>query len=50
LAFYTSNGAGSQTLINQVLGEVKKESNSVKMVSKKMSSGNLISPKRKAAA
>jgi uncharacterized protein (DUF4415 family) len=50
LAFYKSKGAGWQTFINQVLGEIKKESKSIEMVSKKMSSGNLISPKRKAAA
>jgi hypothetical protein len=50
LAFYKSKGAGWQTFINQVLGEVKKESTFVEMVSKKMSSGNLISPKLKAAA
>jgi uncharacterized protein (DUF4415 family) len=50
LAFYKSKGTGWQTFINQVLGEIKKESKSLKMVEKKIGNGNLVTPKTKASA
>lgn len=43
LAFYKSKGQGWQTLINLLLGEIKKESKSIKQVEKKVSSGKLFS-------
>jgi uncharacterized protein (DUF4415 family) len=50
LAFYKSKGEGWQTFINQVLGEVKKESKSIKNVEKKISAGIIISSKSKISA
>jgi len=50
LAFYKSKGNGWQTFINLVLGEIKKESKSIKLVEKKVNSGNLITTKSKIAA
>ena len=42
LDFYKSKGEGWQTFINQVLGEVKRESKSILMVEKKLNKGTLI--------
>ena len=50
LDFYKSKGEGWQTFINQVLGEVKRESKSISTVEKKLSKGALITNKFKAAA
>ena len=50
LAFYKSKGNGWQTFINLLLGEIKKESKSIKLVEKKVINGNLISTKSKIAA
>jgi uncharacterized protein (DUF4415 family) len=50
LAFYKSKGDGWQTFINLVLGEIKNESKSIKLVEKKLLNGNLISTKSKIAA
>ena len=50
LDFYKSKGEGWQTFINQVLGEVKRESKSISIVEKKLSKGTLITNKLKAAA
>ena len=50
LDFYKSKGEGWQTFINQVLGEVKRESKSISSVEKKLSKGALITNKFKAAA
>ena len=50
LAFYKSKGDGWQTFINLVLGEIKKESKSIKLIEKKVLNGNLISTKSKIAA
>ena len=50
LDFYKSKGEGWQTFINQVLGEVKRESKSISTVEKKLSKGTLITNKFKAAA
>ena len=50
LDFYKSKGEGWQTFINQVLGEVKRESKSISSVEKKLNKGNLIANKFKAAA
>ena len=47
LAFYKSKGEGWQTFINLLLGEIKKESKSIKQVEKKISRGNLITGKAK---
>lgn len=41
LAFYKSKGQGWQTLINMLLGEIKKDSKSIKQIEKKVSSGKL---------
>jgi len=49
LAFYKSKGSGWQTFINQLLGEIKKESRSIKLVEKKVNSGNLLSTKSRVA-
>ena len=49
LAFYKSKGDGWQTFINLVLGEIKKESKSIKLIEKKLINGNLISAKPKIA-
>jgi hypothetical protein len=50
LDFYKSKGEGWQTFINQVLGEVKRESKSISSVEKKLNKGALIANKFKAAA
>ena len=50
LAFYKSKGDGWQTFINLLLGEIKKESKSIKLVEKRVINGNLISTKSKIAA
>jgi uncharacterized protein (DUF4415 family) len=50
LDFYKSKGEGWQTFINQVLGEVKRESKSISSVEKKLNKGALINNKFKAAA
>lgn len=50
LDFYKSKGEGWQTFINQVLGEVKRESKSILMVEKKLSKGTLMTNKFKAEA
>ena len=50
LDFYKSKGEGWQTFINQVLGEVKRESKSISIVEKKLNKGVLIINKFKAAA
>ena len=50
LAFYKSKGNGWQTFINLLLGEIKKESKSIKLVEKKVINGNLIATKPKIAA
>jgi uncharacterized protein (DUF4415 family) len=54
LAFYKSKGSGWQTFINVLLGEIKRESKSIKLVEKRMVNGNLMSAqsstKSKAAA
>lgn len=50
LDFYKSKGEGWQTFINQVLGEVKRESKSISTVEKKLSKGALMANKFKAAA
>ncbi|QWD79110.1 BrnA antitoxin family protein [Polynucleobacter sp. MWH-Spelu-300-X4] len=50
LAFYKSKGSGWQTLINLILGEIKKESDSIKSIEKRMSQGNLICSRSKIAA
>ncbi|MFZ4379570.1 MAG: BrnA antitoxin family protein [Polynucleobacter sp.] len=50
LAFYKSKGIGWQTFINQLLGEIKKESKSIKLVEKRVNSGNLLSTKSRVAA
>ena len=50
LDFYKSKGEGWQTFINQVLGEVKRESKSISIVEKKLSKGTLMTNKLKAAA
>jgi hypothetical protein len=50
LDFYKSKGEGWQTFINQVLGEVKRESKSISIVEKKLNKGALFVNKLKAAA
>ena len=50
LDFYKSKGEGWQTFINQVLGEVERESKSISTVEKKLSKGTLMTNKFKAAA
>ncbi len=43
LAFYKSKGTGWQTFINVLLGEIKRESKSIKLVEKRLVSGNIMS-------
>ena len=50
LAFYKSKGQGWQTLINMLLGEIKKESKTIKQVEKKITNGNLLTSRSKAIA
>ena len=50
LDFYKSKGEGWQTFINQVLGEVKRESKSISIIEKKLNKGALFANKLKAAA
>jgi hypothetical protein len=50
LAFYKSKGQGWQTLINMLLGEIKKESKTIKQVEKKITSGSLFSTRSKIIA
>lgn len=50
LDFYKSKGEGWQTFINQVLGEVKRESKSISTIEKKLSKGTLMVNKFKVAA
>jgi uncharacterized protein (DUF4415 family) len=47
LAFYKSKGEGWQTFINQVLGEVRKESKSIKGLEKSLSKQTLLAAKSK---
>lgn len=49
LDFYKSKGEGWQTLINQVLGEVKREAKSISAVEKKLGKTSLIGKRLKAA-
>jgi uncharacterized protein (DUF4415 family) len=42
LDFYKSKGSGWQTFINVLLGEIKKESKSIKSIEKRMISRNLL--------
>ena len=50
LAFYKSKGEGWQTFINLLLGEIKKESKSIKQIEKRVINGNLIAGKSKIIA
>lgn len=50
LAFYKSKGDGWQTFINLLLGEIKKESKSIKAVEKRLINGSLVSSKSKTTA
>lgn len=50
LDFYKSKGEGWQTFINQVLGEVKRESKSISTIEKRLSKGTLMTSKLKMAA
>lgn len=50
LDFYRSKGEGWQTFINQVLGEIKRESKSISTIEKKLNRGALIANKLKIAA
>ena len=47
LSFYKSKGDGWQTFINDILGEVKKEIKSVKLLERKLDKGELVSCKPK---
>jgi len=50
LDFYKSKGEGWQTFINQILGEVKRESKTISTIEKRLNKGVLIANKLKAAA
>ena len=50
LDFYKSKGEGWQTFINQILGEVKRESKTISTIEKRLSKGALITNKLKTAA
>jgi len=50
LEFYKSKGEGWQTFINLLLGEIKRESKSIKLVENRLSKGNLIATKSKVTA
>jgi uncharacterized protein (DUF4415 family) len=47
LDFYKSKGSGWQTFINQLLGEIKRESKSLKVVESRLSRGSLMISKSK---
>ena len=50
LDFYKSKGEGWQTFINQVLGEVKRETKSIATIEKRLNKRTLIASKLKMAA
>ena len=50
LDFYKSKGEGWQTFINQVLGEVKRETKSISTIEKRLNKGTLMANKLKLAA
>jgi uncharacterized protein (DUF4415 family) len=50
LDFYKSKGEGWQTFINQILGEVKRESKTISTIEKRLNKGALMTSKLKAAA
>jgi len=50
LDFYKSKGEGWQTFINQVLGEVKRETKSISTIEKRLNKGTLMTNKLKLAA
>lgn len=50
LAFYKSKGEGWQTFINVLLGEIKRESKSIKKIEKMVTQGNLIAHPNKLVA
>jgi uncharacterized protein (DUF4415 family) len=47
LDFYKSKGTGWQTFINQLLGEIKRESKSLKVVESRLTRGTLMVSKSK---
>ena len=50
LDFYKSKGEGWQTFINQVLGEVKRETKSISTIEKRLNKGTLMTNKLRLAA
>ncbi|QWD63419.1 BrnA antitoxin family protein [Polynucleobacter sp. MWH-UH2A] len=50
LDFYKSKGEGWQTFINQILGEVKRESKTISTIEKRLNKSALMSNKLKAVA